>query len=1175
MNLEITKDFFEVDLAKAYASPDLLLETNARFELTRKYKQIFSKKIKEDRGIGRKMATLRGTFKYQIELIDDAKLTLEGCPILCSLGGSIFSSESYFDVQGPGTIDLKLAFKPSAIKDCPDCLDKKRVYTLSFKLYIKDEQRNNSVLGEVDGNITIHVLPYTPYLKFDFKPEEGKQELFYSITEDKPQIKVGTLKVSHSADFSCAPIIEGAEFNLLTELDNSEKERKSGILTIKKGHGTNHQESATQGLIRELKPGVSIDFPVQWNMMQVNNPVGPGPLSYSIIIEYNDTIVRTGHAIILKKNPVLTRLQVLACIPEETGGNKEIDITNNNPEKELDLGTVSLIPGFESNPSITFKNLANARSTQYPDASVLVWGLQIKSIEATNNPKGLVFSDSKIAKEIEKLRESDEKEQLIHINKSLKRIISLRFPNANMWSLGPCKNASVEIIIPEKEIDAIKPEAEANETSVELELNIEYRAIEDRTGKYKKLFDKSVDELGHQLGDKGLCSRHFKIRLYREPQPEWLCVDFGTSAVVAAFANDINSRQNLIDLKKEKDSILKAAYPTDANKRMNDDEDRFLISSTVCLNNVVEEDSNINDFRWLGPDPAQYKNLTVWFSPSSGMVQRDYLLPCLKNMMGFEHLPNVFTDNKMNEFTYKIKGIETHLLEEGKETALMKVDEVFRIIYRQLFTFYLSQYYETQKDGSNGELKTRRIEKLVLSVPNTYNPLNLETLRMLARETMPGIYPEHLCLVSESDAVACYYLSHERKFLESLTDTDRREKLKESENVLVFDMGAGTLDLTLFSKIENPETREKTITIKGKMGVNKAGNYLDYVLAEIIEELCKKNGIESATPNYLKKLLILDKVAAEGQLSRIYDRNAFKDYVKDLKKLLSQDENEPLPPLKLGEEEYNLSQLKIKDILGHSKFKDFIKEITHDILKRFIDLFGEGSENDKKIDLDIFIFSGRSTSLKAIRDGVFNNIDDICKPPEKLLFADINSGKLSPNINFIEQGNSKLKTVVTLGALAYASMYNREGSGYHFKNEPYYATFGVVAHINDGTYKWIPLIGKGIAVSGEDGRDGKVSNSKEIDFGPIIQLDLIQSYSADVIQDYKDNNFDMISKLAKVTRAKWPSRTLNVTLEMFDQSKSRNNTMLKFQVGANWVHLNPHDDFDNESLRKSFWPVIF
>lgn len=58
----------------------------------------------------------------------------------------------------------------------------------------------------------------------------------------------------------------------------------------------------------------------------------------------------------------------------------------------------------------------------------------------------------------------------------------------------------------------------------------------------------------------------------------------------------------------------------------------------------------------------------------------------------------------------------------------------------------------------------RKLNKVVLTYPNTYTPTHLGILRDIAYKTFPYLRDGYLKFVSESDAVAAYYLANWSKF---------------------------------------------------------------------------------------------------------------------------------------------------------------------------------------------------------------------------------------------------------------------------------------------------------------------------------------------------------------------------------------------------------------------------
>ena len=417
-------------------------------------------------------------------------------------------------------------------------------------------------------------------------------------------------------------------------------------------------------------------------------------------------------------------------------------------------------------------------------------------------------------------------------------------------------------------------------------------------------------------------------------------------------------------------------------------------------------------------------------------------------------------------------------------------------------------HYLKAKKVNTNTIISREINQLVLTVPNTYTPYNIDTIRRIARETLSSLYPEYLKLVSESDAVACYYLLHRDTFFKSEVMTDeRRNRLMKHENILVYDMGAGTLDLTLFS-IECTRSGQTVIDIKSKMGVNIAGNYLDYTIAEILVDLYEQTVKDANDPKLrtLRNTLLLDKseATAKGVGSRV--RNIVKQYVKDIKKHL----NHPgytLPNLTI-ENETIVFEKKASDITNHWLFSKFIDTITNRVLTNFFATYGE------VIHVDTIIFSGRSTELNRIRGEVKNTLSQILPDSNDMLYANICDNNFYSDIKFgASHMHDKLKKVVTEGALAYADRFNRGDDNYCFKTRANYAAFGIIICDVTNHYRWYPLIERGQVW---DERGVISSPQKQINTAGVMWMDFIQTYSSDVVADYQNKQFDMISRLLTI-----------------------------------------------------------
>lgn len=1095
----------------------------------------------------------KGTFNYEIKL-GVSKLTLEGDPIECEIHGSKRSSTGQFEVDGCRT-EFNLFFNPSAIIDCPDTINVNCTYTLPFTLVLSNiEDSDDSKEFEDYLEITIKAFKPTPI--FEFIP--SKKKFVYSKGTDN-YTQVGVLRISHNAPFKCAPDILKEKFYIQgvfksQESDNTEGPEDFLRLII-------NNEKCIDGIIEHMssKDNRFIEYPVYLDMQLIQNPQSvDSPDKYEVLIHFQEQLLNAG-SFLIERNPHLTRLHAIASMPQQSGDILYKDISWNDGNAE-DMGVLLLEDDQNTNIHLRFENTADADDRKRPHASVLVWGIKLTSVEALSNEDGILMKEGM----------------------TLSDLISCDVSENQKWSLKHHEHCEANITINGGNLLALRPSPTESETFAELLIEIEYHAVADKDGiLYEDYLNDSFED------NEYLCKQSFTIKLKRMPRNEWLCVDFGTSAVVASFADSIWEEDPLIDLKSQKLHLLKQVYTDGEKAKIEvDDESDKLISSTVFFNH---DSTSTDDIMTISNMPADYKNYKIWFSPSAKAVRPDYQLPCLKNIMGYKHLPNIFVD-VVKGFKYythtnnSTSPVERTLVDKkGKIT--MEVDTVSQIVYKQLFSYYLSQRL---KDAN--ELEPRPFNKLVLSVPNTYTPLNTEAIRKLARKVIPDIFPEYLYTVSESDAVACYYLSQFSQFVQNSKDVDSEhlDRLSRHENVLIYDMGAGTLDLTWFEKKVESETT--TVTVKGKMGVSKAGNYLDYVLASIIIQLYEKslsNGQRKKSSKqvkyeelqdedsqllFLKEALILDYEESVNKKVSSKDRKALKEYVKELKKCLDYGHTK-LNKLKvegkdlklcIDEETVDFKDITINDIVNHNDFKSFLKEITMNVLQNFACRFG----TNEKIDIDVFVFSGRSTSLHAIRNSVKEHIKKIRTSDNDLLFADICGMRLTKDIRYDGNDNNPLKTVVTHGALAFANyMGNRQ---FIIKNsEPFFATYGIVLKWNNKTMEWIPLLGRG--AEGMINDNGTFENEWNSDT-VCADIDLVQSYSPNVIDDYKKHNFETISKLGELGGRKW------IKLRLFTQYVEGKSSVLQYfrsHQDNNGVELNPHDDFNNETLRKSLWPVIF
>ena len=121
------------------------------------------------------------------------------------------------------------------------------------------------------------------------------------------------------------------------------------------------------------------------------------------------------------------------------------------------------------------------------------------------------------------------------------------------------------------------------------------------------------------------------------------------------------------------------SFPDEDVKREDNSETTDnLINSMLYLNPTARFDIHTTQL-----EPKDFRTLALWFSPSSGMVDERYRLPCLKNMMGHTGIPR----------------ISLSLSQSISETILQtRVNDIMKYAYNHMLTFgYYDVAYSPNK----------------------------------------------------------------------------------------------------------------------------------------------------------------------------------------------------------------------------------------------------------------------------------------------------------------------------------------------------------------------------------------------------------------------------------------------------------------------------------------------
>lgn len=234
--------------------------------------------------------------------------------------------------------------------------------------------------------------------------------------------------------------------------------------------------------------------------------------------------------------------------------------------------------------------------------------------------------------------------------------------------------------------------------------------------------------------------------------------------------------------------------------------------------------------------------------------------------------------------------LQSYPLPDGKSYAL---GDAVKFAYEVLHKDYFSKHR-----------KNKSYKRMVITHPNSYMDGQIEYLKKKIKAVTPEVY--EIQSISESDAVIYEYLRN-RHMYEDAPEI----KAGEYENILCFDMGAGTVDLS-FRSIPYKEDEqgnlypdfygEHTGRLMGMVSVTGAGNYLDELLARMIDRhlqeivarfrQLKEENTEDIKANLLDAYPCFEKV--ENREDIVNQRRALEklhDAIQNAKADLANDTN--------------------------------------------------------------------------------------------------------------------------------------------------------------------------------------------------------------------------------------------------------------------------------------------
>ncbi|MDC8003095.1 hypothetical protein POV27_03480 [Aureisphaera galaxeae] len=646
------------------------------------------------------------------------------------------------------------------------------------------------------------------------------------------------------------------------------------------------------------------------------------------------------------------------------------------------------------------------------------------------------------------------------------------------------------------------------------------------------------------LNEEIIGSGHFEniivFNIEKNPGSYWLSVDYGTSACVAAFSDGdlLNKDEILIDLQ----SPLEERTPSEKYIESNIEEfDTKYLSSTITLKEGKDIENN------------EFGESLIHLSPTK--EDTNYPIPYLKSLIGMESLPNF--NGLFNNFQYKEGNLQVSFKDKPP-----KVEKVLKNSYYSLLNHFVEKGVHNMI--TTNDRKKSDLNKIILTIPNTFTPKHIAYIKEILSDSIFQHYKkDYITFLSESDAVACNYVYNWNVY-------NKEQDPNESEYVLVYDMGAGTLDLTYF-KIQNEKSKKKKVKILGKLGKATAGNYLDYLIAQSVYDIHKEDFQDNP----------MNTGSERG--SSLSNKKLFKNIVKNIIKP-HLDEHGDYEIRAEGDHDTLLDYDLVgsyEEIRNSRLLHDFIRDNTDTLIENFFQLFTPekgGFHRKGEVLLDTVIFTGRGMQFQSLKEELKGVLKD---------------WSCTESINFIDDLDaSSLKNIVVKGALQYALLYKNENSTIQLENKNLLARYGVLYNDPEtGLWKYknlldpstrplksTPIIKDGITIFeyDTDMYDADPSNNKRsnyIDMSNTVKAWFVQSYAKDTATDMNEGNTEYISKIEAIRRDAIDVDINKVMVRICIDS----NNQMHLSVGEDI--LDPTEplrvDLENsESFRKSMWPYL-
>ena len=487
-----------------------------------------------------------------------------------------------------------------------------------------------------------------------------------------------------------------------------------------------------------------------------------------------------------------------------------------------------------------------------------------------------------------------------------------------------------------------------------------------------------------------LYSAEFKLELEYDFIDDIYALDLGTTGIV--IAKDTGNWPECVILKDksnnpiEKDPEILSAHTMIKSQFSNKELAPEKIDSEPQKDDTEENKQNTSKIE-LAPEENEYYSKLE--DKDDKITDRRFRLVPSKFIIGQDHIPFLSNFYDSEEVSKTVQAFELDeapldLGQEGKtrEEKESSISKLIAALYREIF--------------SRCNQEVDKIKKLVVTYPNTYTIENLNRLKEILTEGLGLKLRGQISFIPESDAVAAYYFNQ--------MILDNHSFGPDEEAVVFYDMGAGTLDLSLVSF---KKADDKIIaSIVNKIGIPLAGNYLDYIIYNTL----LANGWLQDEAKDINGKKIADKP------------NAIKNLTTEIKKGFS--DNRAIAEINPDWLNHNPECFKNKrdeidkktyqQLIGDDNisYEKFLKACSETALKCLIPVKYRNKVHK-------IVFSGRGSQFAPLKKAVEKELKTLMNVNRDEIIEE----KLKP----IENCGDFMKTCVALGALQHQTFISGDG----------------------------------------------------------------------------------------------------------------------------------------------------